>query len=76
MQANSQDSTWHPENIEKILYCPNTMLVIIYKALWKKIIVWHSHSSLRRNIPFSQQHLKHTQAARAMVIYLDIELFF
>lgn len=36
MQAKSQYSTWNPEEIEKILYCPSTILVIIYKALWKK----------------------------------------
>lgn len=54
MRANSQYSTWHPEDIEKILYCPSTILVIIYKVLWKKIVVWHSYSFLRRNILFPQ----------------------
>lgn len=44
--------------LRKILYCPSTVLVIIYKALWKKIVVWHSYSFLRRNILFPQTMFK------------------
>lgn len=36
MRANSQYSTWNLEEIEKILYYPSIVLLIIYKALWGK----------------------------------------
>lgn len=77
MRTNSQHSTWHPEEIEKILYCPSTILVVIYKAFLqeKKSYLTFIQFSQEKNSPFLQWCLKPTEQLELWLFTLILNAF-